>query len=62
MRSLREDGWRLVREGKTTIDEVVSNTMEEQAALAIADAIASPSNGATNGTPHGTAKEAPVEG
>ncbi len=39
MRSLREDGWRLVREGKTTIDEVVSNTMEEQAALAVAAAI-----------------------
>ena len=30
MHSLREDGWRLVKEGKTTIEEVVRNTKEEQ--------------------------------
>jgi type II secretory ATPase GspE/PulE/Tfp pilus assembly ATPase PilB-like protein len=30
MKSLREDGWRLVKDGKTTIEEVVRNTKEEQ--------------------------------
>ena len=29
MRSLREDGWRLVREGKTTVNEVLQNTKDE---------------------------------
>jgi type II secretion system protein E len=29
MRSLREDGWRLVAEGVTTIDEVMQNTKDE---------------------------------
>ena len=54
MHSLREDGWRLVREGKTTIDEVVSNTMEEQAAFAVLEA----SGAIVNGSP----VEAPVHG
>jgi type II secretory ATPase GspE/PulE/Tfp pilus assembly ATPase PilB-like protein len=31
MRSLREDGWRLVREGKTTVEEVMRNTKDEAA-------------------------------
>jgi signal transduction histidine kinase len=31
MRSLRDDGWRIVREGRTTIDEVIRNTKDEQA-------------------------------
>ncbi|MGC4034223.1 MAG: GspE/PulE family protein [Tepidisphaeraceae bacterium] len=30
MRSLRDDGWRLVQEGKTTIDEIMSNTKDEE--------------------------------
>lgn len=30
MTSLRSDGWRLVREGRTTVDEVVRNTKDEQ--------------------------------
>ena len=30
MKSLREDGWRLVREGKTTVDEVLANTKDEE--------------------------------
>jgi type II secretion system protein E len=30
MSSLRTDGWRLVREGRTTIDEVVRSTKDEQ--------------------------------
>lgn len=30
MRSLREDGWRLVREGKTTLDEVLRVTKDER--------------------------------
>jgi general secretion pathway protein E len=34
MRSLREDGWRLVREGITTVDEVMRNTKDEAAGVA----------------------------
>ncbi|HEX3358380.1 MAG TPA: ATPase, T2SS/T4P/T4SS family, partial [Tepidisphaeraceae bacterium] len=30
MRSLREDAWRLVREGKTTVHEVMQNTKDEE--------------------------------
>jgi general secretion pathway protein E len=33
MRSLREDGWRLIREGVTTLKEVVQNTKDEEAML-----------------------------
>ena len=29
MRSLREDGWRVVREGRTTVEEVIQNTKDE---------------------------------
>jgi type II secretory ATPase GspE/PulE/Tfp pilus assembly ATPase PilB-like protein len=35
MGSLRADGWRLVREGITTPDEVVSATKEEHVALPV---------------------------
>jgi general secretion pathway protein E len=31
MRSLREDGWRVVAEGRTTVDEVMRNTKDEEA-------------------------------
>jgi general secretion pathway protein E len=31
MRSLREDGWRIVAEGRTTIEEVMWNTKDEEA-------------------------------
>lgn len=55
MRSLREDGWRLVREGKTTIDEVVRNTMEEQLALKPVEGVAS---SALNGDP----QQVPIHG
>jgi general secretion pathway protein E/type IV pilus assembly protein PilB len=30
MRSLREDGWRIVAEGRTTVDEVIRNTKDEE--------------------------------
>jgi hypothetical protein len=33
MRSLREDGWRIIREGRTTVDEVMRNTKDEEAGL-----------------------------
>ena len=33
MRSLREDGWRIVRDGRTTIDEVIRNTKDEEAGV-----------------------------
>ncbi|MGA2497321.1 MAG: GspE/PulE family protein [Tepidisphaeraceae bacterium] len=33
MRSLREDGWRIVRDGRTTIDEVIRNTKDEDAVV-----------------------------
>jgi type II secretory ATPase GspE/PulE/Tfp pilus assembly ATPase PilB-like protein len=39
MKSLREDGWRLIHEGVTTIDEVLQNTKDEAANLA--DTVAS---------------------
>jgi hypothetical protein len=29
MKNLREDGWRLVSEGRTTIEEVFRNTKDE---------------------------------
>jgi hypothetical protein len=32
MRNLREDGWRIVAEGRTTIEEVIRNTKDEEAA------------------------------
>jgi len=31
MRSLREDGWRIIGDGRTTIDEVMRNTKDEEA-------------------------------
>jgi len=31
MQSLREDGWRLLREGRTTVDEVIRETKDERA-------------------------------
>jgi len=31
MKSLREDGWRIVAEGRTTIEEVIRNTKDEEA-------------------------------
>ena len=34
MKSLREDGWRLIREGVTTVDEVMRNTKDEAVQLA----------------------------
>ena len=42
MKSLREDGWRIVTEGRTTIEEVIRNTKDEEAA-AIAYTKAMPS-------------------
>ncbi len=30
MLSLREDGWRIIREGRTTVDEVIQNTKDEE--------------------------------
>ncbi|HOW69967.1 MAG TPA: ATPase, T2SS/T4P/T4SS family [Phycisphaerae bacterium] len=33
MRSLRDDGWRIVAEGRTTIDEVLRNTKDEEATM-----------------------------
>jgi general secretion pathway protein E/type IV pilus assembly protein PilB len=37
MNSLRSDGWRLVREGRTTIEEVVRSTKDEQYSVAADD-------------------------
>ena len=30
MKSLREDGWRIIAEGRTTVDEVIRNTKDEE--------------------------------
>ena len=38
MRSLRDDGWRLVHNGTTTVDEVMRNTKDEDAVGAFVDA------------------------
>jgi type II secretory ATPase GspE/PulE/Tfp pilus assembly ATPase PilB-like protein len=38
MKSLREDGWRLVREGRTTVDEVMRNTKDEESKHVFTDA------------------------
>jgi hypothetical protein len=37
MTSLRTDGWRIIREGRTTVDEVMRNTKDEEAGGAFAD-------------------------
>src|SRR5262245_37005907 len=37
MQSLREDGWRIVREGRTTVDEVMRNTKDEEAGSRFAE-------------------------
>jgi len=33
MISLREDGWRIIRDGRTTVDEVMRNTKDEEAGI-----------------------------
>lgn len=33
MTSLREDGWRIVRDGRTTVDEVIRNTKDEETGI-----------------------------
>jgi general secretion pathway protein E/type IV pilus assembly protein PilB len=38
MKSLREDGWRIVGEGRTTIEEVIRNTKDEEAVGGALDA------------------------
>jgi len=35
MSSLRDDGWRIVRDGRTTVDEVIRNTKDEEAAAGV---------------------------
>jgi type II secretory ATPase GspE/PulE/Tfp pilus assembly ATPase PilB-like protein len=44
MKSLREDGWRIVADGRTTIEEVIANTKDEESA-AIAMTAASAGGG-----------------
>jgi general secretion pathway protein E/type IV pilus assembly protein PilB len=39
MQSLRDDGWRIVREGRTTIDEVMQNTKDEETAIRFGGAV-----------------------
>jgi len=41
MRSLREDGWRLIREGRTTPEEVLRMTKDENAVLGAGELVAS---------------------
>ena len=40
MSSLREDGWRLIREGKTTPEEVLRMTKDEETAIGSAELMA----------------------
>jgi general secretion pathway protein E len=37
MRSLRDDGWRLIRDGVTTADEVIRNTKDEESGIKLAE-------------------------
>jgi type II secretory ATPase GspE/PulE/Tfp pilus assembly ATPase PilB-like protein len=46
MKSLREDGWRIVAEGRTTIDEVMRNTKDEEAIAFTESAAATPNDAA----------------
>jgi type II secretion system protein E len=39
MKSLREDGWRLVGEGRTTVDEVMRMTKDEEVAIGMEKAV-----------------------
>lgn len=39
MSSLRDDGWRVIREGRTTVDEVLRNTKDEDAITGFTDAL-----------------------
>jgi type II secretory ATPase GspE/PulE/Tfp pilus assembly ATPase PilB-like protein len=39
MSSLRDDGWRVIREGRTTVDEVLRNTKDEDAIAGFTDAL-----------------------
>jgi hypothetical protein len=48
MRSLREDGWRVIRQGRTTVDEVIQNTKDETAVAAGFDLIDGDSIGKAN--------------
>jgi len=46
MKSLREDGWRIVADGRTTIAEVITNTKDEEvAAIAMSQAAPAPAPG-----------------
>jgi hypothetical protein len=49
MKSLRQDGWRLVREGRTTVEEVLRVTKDEHVNVSLeapSEAGAPASNGA----------------
>ena len=35
MSSLRDDGWRLIREGRTTVEEVIRTTKDEELAISM---------------------------
>ena len=37
LKSLREDGWRLIREGRTTVDEVLRMTKDENSIVGQAE-------------------------
>ncbi|HEV7299342.1 MAG TPA: GspE/PulE family protein [Tepidisphaeraceae bacterium] len=39
MRSLRDDGWRLLRSGQTTVEEILQNTKDEESHLSFADPV-----------------------
>jgi hypothetical protein len=53
MRSLRQDGWRLVREGRTTVEEVLRVTKDEHVNVSL-EAPAEGDGGASNGAAAGT--------
>ena len=45
MRSLRDDGWRLLRDGKTTVEEVMRNTKDEEGGIRLLEVPQPPEGG-----------------
>lgn len=46
MKNLRDDGWRLLRDGRTTVDEVLQNTKDEDAHMNYTESVMTPVEGA----------------
>jgi general secretion pathway protein E/type IV pilus assembly protein PilB len=52
MKSLREDGWRIVREGRTTVEEVLRNTKDESSVTRFSQSMEAMAHARESGTSH----------